>query len=124
MCNGSTVTHHHINIHNQHNTFNTMGSTLQYHVVKIYLLIIALSFNFILKANAVSKFPIESERPEIPHTKSARYLYNITEDPYEDVNVIHDEKYSKILKVLEDRRLYWSEMTIPSSSKIIVVNRS
>ena len=95
------------------------------HIMKIYLLWIALSLiDDVLKANAVSKFPIESERPEIPHTKSARYLYNITEDPYEDVNVIHDEKYSKILKVLEDRRLYWSEMTIPSSSKIIVVNRS
>jgi len=45
-----------------------------------------------------------------------KYLFNITEDPYEDTNVYDNSSYSSALKTLSDRLMYWSELTIDSNT--------
>lgn len=60
-----------------------------------------------------------SEIVKLPYINSAdaRYMFDITNDPYESTNVYGDSAYSEIYEKLESRRQFWSELTLSSSSK-------
>ena len=62
-----------------------------------------------------------SEAVLLPFVDSsgARYLFDINQDSYEDYDVINDSSYAEKLALLEERRLYWANLTIDSSSKIL-----
>jgi hypothetical protein len=50
-------------------------------------------------------------------TSSGIYLYDLSSDPYEDVDVSGSDDYTSILTKFEVRRNYWSELTIGDHGK-------
>jgi Sulfatase len=47
---------------------------------------------------------------------TTKFLFNITEDPYEDTDVYSDDAYSSSLMTLSDRMHYWMDLTIDSNT--------
>jgi arylsulfatase A-like enzyme len=77
----------------------------------------------ILISHAISlcKFAFGSD--EVIYVSENKYLYHIDTDPYENKDVIDNDKFATDLAYMEERREYWSTLTI-SPSQPDVTNQS